>query len=170
MGHRINRARAAQDFETDPYNPSTSSAGVSRSHPLSLLVDPSADVLTRLVAILPEESRCRALVAFYFAKLEWYSKVLHGPTFLAELNILFMQRTRESIPLIRVSFLGLFFMVLCLSLHLIEPAICEQLGLDFPTASELSKRMYSAAQACINYDDFLAQHSIEHLQCIMYVL
>ncbi|KAF9027330.1 hypothetical protein BDZ89DRAFT_1160859 [Hymenopellis radicata] len=168
MGHRINRTRATQDFDTDPYNtPAASSAGVSRNHPLSLLVDPAADVPARLVAILPDEERSRALVEFYFAKLEWYSKVLHAPTFLKEANVAFMQRNTNSTGLIRVSFLGVFFMVLCLSLHLIEPPICEHLGIDFPTASELSKRMYSAAQACINYDDFLGAHSLEHLQCII---
>ncbi len=80
-----------------------------------------------------------------------------------------MQKSSESAGMVRVSFLGVYFMILCLSLHLIEPYVCERIGIDFSTASELSKRMYSAAQACLHYDDFLGAHSLEHLQCILYV-
>lgn len=53
-------------------------------------------------------------------------------------------------------------MVLCLSLHLIEPYICERLGLDFPTAVELSRRMYSAAQVsmvCDQCDAILSENT-----------
>ncbi|PBK89251.1 hypothetical protein ARMGADRAFT_336462 [Armillaria gallica] len=168
MGHRVNRNRATQDFDTtnnneDPYT----SASPSGGHPLLLLLDPGVNIIARLVAMLPDEMRTRALVQFYFERLEWYSKVLHAPTFISELNVLLMQKSSESVGMVRVSFLGVYFMILCLSLHLIEPYVCERIGIDFSTASELSKRMYSAAQACLHYDDFLGAHSLEHLQCIL---
>ncbi|KAK0232677.1 fungal-specific transcription factor domain-containing protein [Armillaria fumosa] len=168
MGHRVNRNRATQDFDMtnnneDPYT----SANPSSGHPLLLLLDPSVNIMARLVAMLPDETRTRALVQFYFERLEWYSKVLHAPTFISELNVLLMQKSSESLGMVRVSFLGVYFMILCLSLHLIEPYVCESIGIDFSTASELSKRMYSAAQACLHYDDFLGAHSLEHLQCIL---
>ncbi|KAK0446531.1 uncharacterized protein EV420DRAFT_1647964 [Desarmillaria tabescens] len=148
MGHRVNRNRATQDFDTtnnneDPY----SSAGPSGGHPLLLLLDPSVNVIARLVALLPDEMRSRALVQFYFERLEWYSKVLHAPTFISELNVLLMQKSKRK--------------------SRNEPYVCERIAIDFSTASELSKRMYSAAQACLHYDDFLGAHSLEHLQCIL---
>jgi hypothetical protein len=47
---------------------------------------------------------------------------------------------------IRIGFLAVHYMVLCLALHLIEPVIREQLELSFDAAYELARRMYSAAQ------------------------
>ncbi len=66
MGHRVNRNRATQDFETtnnneDPYT----SASPSGGHPLLLLLDPGVNIIARLVAMLPDEMRTRALVQFY---------------------------------------------------------------------------------------------------------
>ncbi|SJL03204.1 uncharacterized protein ARMOST_06551 [Armillaria ostoyae] len=146
MGHRVNRNRATQDFDTtnnneDPYT----SASPSGGHPLLLLLDPGVNIIARLVAMLPDEMRTRALVQFYFERLEWYSKVLHAPTFITECpsNAKIQRKCGH------------------------EPYVCERIGIDFSTASELSKRMYSAAQACLHYDDFLGAHSLEHLQCIL---
>ncbi|KAK0207864.1 hypothetical protein DFS33DRAFT_1379414 [Desarmillaria ectypa] len=168
MGHRVNRSRATQDLDTMKYNEDPyTSASPSGGHPLLLLLDPGVNVIARLVAMLPNDMRSRALVQFYFERLEWYSKVLHAPTFISELNVLLIQKSSDSLGMVRVSFLGVYFMILCLSLHLIEPYICERVAIDFSTASELSKQMYSAAQACLHYDDFLGAHSLEHLQCIL---
>ena len=52
----------------------------------------------------------------------------------------------RTVGAIRIGFLAVHYMVLCLSLHLIEPVIREQLGLSFTATSELARRMYSAAQ------------------------
>jgi hypothetical protein len=71
--------------------------------------------------------------------------------------------------LVRVSFLGIYFMVLCLAFHLIEPYVCERLGMPLLSTADLAKKMYSGAQACLHYDEFLGSHSLEHLQCIVYV-
>lgn len=80
-----------------------------------------------------------------------------------------MHMSTHNVGMIQTSFLGVYLMVLCLALHLIEPDVCETLGMDFITSTSLSKKMYSAAQACLLYDEYLGSHSLEHLQCLMYV-
>lgn len=70
---------------------------------------------------------------------------------------------------VSVPFLSVYFMVLCLSLHLIEPDTCRILNIGFDEATELSKKMYNAAQACLYVSDFIGNHSLEALQCLMLV-
>ncbi|KAJ3998905.1 fungal-specific transcription factor domain-containing protein [Lentinula boryana] len=151
--------------------------GLPDRHPLSLLIDTSTDIVGRLVSVLPAKGRCKALVHFYFERLEWYSKVLHSPSFLVEANQLMEQvfsmasnaPIRDSSVLAHVSvpFLSVYFMVLCLSLHLIEPEMCRVLNIGFDEATELSKKMYNAAQACLYVSDFIGNHSLEALQCLI---
>ncbi|KAJ3772304.1 fungal-specific transcription factor domain-containing protein [Lentinula raphanica] len=151
--------------------------GLPDRHPLSLLIDTSTNVVGRLVSVLPAREHCMALVHFYFERLEWYSKVLHSPSFLAEANLL-LERvfpmasstpTCDSSVLAHLSipFLSVYFMVLCLSLHLIEPDLCRILNIGFNEATELSKKMYNAAQACMYVSDFIGNHSLEALQCLI---
>ncbi|KAF9455930.1 fungal-specific transcription factor domain-containing protein [Collybia nuda] len=171
MGHKVNRTRATQDAEGDSVcrrdDHANPSLPLPISHPLALLVDSSIDVVARLVRTLPGEWQSQCLIQFYFDRLDWYSKVLHRPTFLSESETLQQQITRGNLSLVRISFLGVYCMVLCLAVHLIEPHVAERLHLDLLTTSGLSQRLYSAAQACLQYDDFLGSHSLEHLQCII---
>ncbi|THU93548.1 hypothetical protein K435DRAFT_189601 [Dendrothele bispora CBS 962.96] len=150
--------------------------GLAEGHPLSLLIDPTVNITAKLVSLLPSESRCRLLVQFYFERLEWYSKVLHAPTFQAEAEHLMCQiamatpsaSNPDPVPSalahISLSFLSVYFMVLCLSLHLIEPGLCRQLNINFTEATELGTKMYSAAQATFYAGNFFANHSLEALQ------
>lgn len=181
----------------DGYTPQI---GLPDRHPLSLLIDPSINVISRLVSVLPNQSQCATLVHFYvsqissflilqlkkklqFKRLEWYSKILHSPSFLSEASQLMEQVSSTSTlgvvgsecdpsMLCRVSvpFLSVYFMVLCLSLHLIEPEICRTLNIGFSQAMELSRKMYNAAQACFYVSDFFGNHSLEALQCLMWVV
>ncbi|KAJ7269352.1 fungal-specific transcription factor domain-containing protein [Mycena haematopus] len=177
MGHRINRTRATQDLEAGPYSNDRSSElevtsdairlGVPDSHPLALLIDPNTNIISRLLLSMLPETQTRVLVQFYFDRLDWYSKVLHKPTFAADSQALMINIISGNVGAIRIGFLAVHYMVTCLALHLIEPTIRNQLGLDFAAASELARRMYSAAQACLYYDEFIGSHSLEHLQCII---
>ncbi|KAJ3856152.1 hypothetical protein EV368DRAFT_61903 [Lentinula lateritia] len=133
--------------------------GLPDHHPLALLIDINTNVVGRLVSVLPAKSHCMTLVTFYFERLEWYSKVLHSPSFLSDAHQLLGQvfSTSSNGPLcdysvlvhVSVPFLSVYFMVLCLSLHLIEPDTCRILNIGFDEATELSKKMYNAAQACL---------------------
>ncbi|KAJ7116836.1 fungal-specific transcription factor domain-containing protein [Mycena crocata] len=178
MGHRVNQTRATQDLEAVPYANDDRSPkleltshglhfGVPDGHPLALLIDPGTNIMSRLLVSLPPEAQTRALVQFYFNRLDWYSKVLHKPSFLADSQTLMINIASRNVGAVRIGFLAVHYMVLCLALHLIEPVIREQLGLGFTAASDLARRMYSAAQACLYYDEFIGSHSLEHLQCIL---
>ncbi|KAJ6614995.1 hypothetical protein B0H10DRAFT_2042843 [Mycena sp. CBHHK59/15] len=175
MGHRVNQTRATQDLEAVPYSDDDRSPkptagihlGVPDGHPLALLIDPGTNIMSRLLISFLPEAHTRALIQFYFDRLEWYSKVLHRPSFIADSRVLMIHIVSGNASAIRIAFLGVHYMVLCLALHLIEPGIRDQLGLSFAGASELARRMYSAAQACLYYDEFIGSHSLEHLQCII---
>ncbi|KAF5379255.1 hypothetical protein D9757_010680 [Collybiopsis confluens] len=153
----------------------TPQLGLPDRHPLSLLVDPTTNVIGRLVSILPNQTQCAILIQFYFERLEWYSKVLHAPSFLSDANQLINQVSMAMnvdwdpsiLAHISVPYLSVYFMVLCLSLHLIEPEICRRLNVGPGDALELSKKMYSAAQACFHVSDFMGNHSLEALQCLI---
>jgi hypothetical protein len=65
MGHRVNRARAAQELSPEipaSYLPASRS---SDTHPLAILLDPGTDVKARILALLPDERVCRVLVEYY---------------------------------------------------------------------------------------------------------
>lgn len=95
MGNRVNRSRDTHELERDPsdsysystilygsqdiYEKSLNSMptlvstmdgftphlGLPDRHPLSLLVDPTVNVIGRLVSVLPNQSQCATLVHFY---------------------------------------------------------------------------------------------------------
>ncbi|KAJ7431745.1 hypothetical protein B0H11DRAFT_1966449 [Mycena galericulata] len=178
MGHRVNQKRATQDLEGVPYSEDAqtprlevtsrgSHLGVPDGHPLALLIDPSTNIVDRLLISFLPEAQTGALIRFYFDRLDWYSKVLHRPSFMADSQVLMINVVSRNFGAIRIGFLAVHYMVLCLALHLIEPLIRAQLGLSFEATSELARRMYSAAQACLYYNEFIGSHSLEHIQCII---
>jgi hypothetical protein len=212
MANRINRARAARAIENDTNGTTSFSAPDGRTyrspsylgaglgseedettlttsfdtHPLSMVVDSNVNIWMRTIQLVPSEDRCRALLDFYFSRLDWYSRVLHSPTFLHQsemlLNHLTTLRSHPSPqnnqthvtsdptvppPNITVSSITLWIMVLCLAFHLIEPQLCERLGYTMIEAGVAAKRLYSAVQTCLYHQDFMANHSLEHLQTII---
>ncbi|KIY73644.1 hypothetical protein CYLTODRAFT_416675 [Cylindrobasidium torrendii FP15055 ss-10] len=167
MGHRINQTRASIEYETSLDAGPSSSTIKSHRHPLVLLVDQATDPLERIVSMLPDERQSQALAQFYFDQLEWYSKILHAPMFMRDLATLYTKRDSGDAQTMRASFIGVAFMVFCLSFHLIDSNLCQELGIELQTAIDLSGAMYSAAQACIHWDDYMAVHTVENLQCIL---
>lgn len=82
LNHRQNRARATQRL-----NPGAGKAGslnegllgevrgISEGNPLGFFLPSGFDYLLRVVSALPDGPRSWALVQFYFARHEWYTKV-----------------------------------------------------------------------------------------------
>ncbi|KAL0569118.1 hypothetical protein V5O48_012854 [Marasmius crinis-equi] len=210
MGNRINRHRAALELlpeaassiefnsrdiwsslprsieaglQSLPTPPPTSKHlpfSLSEFHPLLLFVDPSSSIIPKLVSILPDESRSRDLIQFYFDRIAWYTKIFHYPSFMVEANEVLRHislfrscssgndKSGESaLSHISLPFLSTLFMVICLGLHLIEPEICQRLSIGNQEAATLSKKLYSAAQACLWVDNFESNHSLESVQCLI---
>ncbi|KAL0062845.1 hypothetical protein AAF712_010301 [Marasmius tenuissimus] len=167
---------------------------LSEFHPLSLFVDPSTNIIPKLASLLPHESQTKELIEFYglhstddnfpgiskFARIEWYTKIFHYPSFVIEANEHLREISRfgsssagGDVPAgsgfgqISLPFLSTMFMVLCLGLHLIEPEICQRLNIGSQEAATLSKRLYSAAQACLWIDNYESNHTLESVQCLI---
>lgn len=85
--------------------------------------------------------------------------------------------------MINMDFLGLLIIVLGLSFHFADAALCENLFLDATACAHYARHLYSAAhvsiilrsphianlllQACLQYTNFIGAHTLEHLQTIM---
>jgi hypothetical protein len=71
MGHRVNQTRATQDLEAVPYsNPpqlEVISDGIHLGVPdgLALLIDPSTDIMGRLLVPMLPVAQTRILIQFY---------------------------------------------------------------------------------------------------------
>ncbi|KAJ7687368.1 hypothetical protein B0H17DRAFT_1069983 [Mycena rosella] len=179
MGNRVNQKRATDDLVSQELvsdrnqSPKIEGAsnvlhlGVPDGHPLALLIDPNTNVMQRLLASLLPEAETHILIQFYFDRLDWYSKALHRPSFIADSKALMANVASGNFGAIRIGFLAVHYMVSCLALHLNEVLIRERLGLSFTAASELARRLYSAAQACLHYNEFISSHKLEDLQCII---
>lgn len=151
--------------------------------PLGMVVDSNVNIWMRVVQVLPSIEGCHVMLEFYFTRLHWYTKVLHRPTFqehsdefLAHLSLLRSAGTPQAGPScdptipplnMKVYAITLWLMVLCISFHLIEPQLCDRLGYTMSEAGIIAKRLYSAVQTCMYHQDFLGNHSLEHLQTII---
>lgn len=146
---------------------SKSLALVELSHPLAGIINADTDYMSKFIGQAPDPLRGWQLVQFYFTHLEWYSRVLHAPTFIEECKHLLSLPPASVSGQVRPSFLAIYFMVLCLSLQFLEPNERKNLGLSTEQVNSLCKTMFSASQSLLWMCDFLGAHSLEHLQCIV---
>ena len=138
------------------------------SHPLSGLTSNGTDHISRFLAQGPDPSRAWQLVQFYITHLEWYSRVLHAPTFLEECKT-FLALPPQTASRARHAFLATYFVVLCIALQYIGEQEKADLGYTTEQAQNMCLSMFSAAQAMLNLSDYLAVHSLENLQVIVFV-
>lgn len=143
------------------------SSTVEFVHPLAGVTNPSTDYIAKFFSQAPDAVRGWQLVQFYFTHLEWYSRVLHGPTFLQECrNLLSLPFNQISSSRVRPAFLAQYFMVLCLALQFIEEQDRSNLGLTADEAQTYCTNMFTAVQGLLNLCDYMGHHSLEHLQII----
>ncbi|KAF9444653.1 hypothetical protein P691DRAFT_736145 [Macrolepiota fuliginosa MF-IS2] len=173
MGHKVNRDRATNDFYASPFgtpssnNEALPTGGLPGSHPWSLFVNSPQEVVHRLLCLLPAQAQIQSLLRFYVQRVDWYSKVIHVPTFMAETNIILSHISDHRYDLVNVDVFGVLLMVLSLAFHFADAALCEQLFLDSPACSQYAQHLYSGAQACLQYTNFIGCHTLEHLQTIV---
>lgn len=144
----------------------SSSSSVEVMHPLAGITNPTTDYLAKFFSQAPDAVRGWQLVQFYFTHLEWYSRVLHAPTFLAECRNLLSLPINAVSTRVRPAFLATYFMVLCLALQFIEEQDRINLGLTAEEAQTYCTNMFTAVQGLLHLCDFMGHHSLEHLQII----
>lgn len=152
MSFRENRNRVSRQLNPEhaPQN-DLQPRGPAPNHPLTL-IDPQ---------------RSWTLIMTYLRRIEWYTKVLHGPSFLAECEQLLSMLPDEAVRQARPSFLSCYLLVLCISLHLIEPAESAALGYTHEQAAELADRMFTSATSLLWTSDWLRKPSLEYLQAVV---
>lgn len=119
-----------------------------------------------LTKLLPSRQRGELLVKAYLEKVDWLHRCMHVPTFLRQCNDLHSLPPERVTQEIALPFLALYF------------TVCT-LGLQFMDASEISKHFtleeahtlpdtwYHSARSALWAADFLDNHTMESLQCIL---
>lgn len=87
MGNRMNQERATKRLNpagdivgataaaTSPEGILGEARPISDNNPMAFFLPSGFDYVLRVVSVLPDAHRSWALVQFYFAKHEWYTKV-----------------------------------------------------------------------------------------------
>jgi hypothetical protein len=138
------------------------------SHPLHGIAASGVDYVSRFLSQGPDATRAWQLIQFYITHLEWYSRVLHTPTFAEECKA-FLALPQQSSSRARPTFLATYFVVLCIALQYIGEQEKADLGYSTEQAQTMCLSMFSAAQAMLNLSDYMAVHTLENLQVILYV-
>ncbi|SGY79044.1 BQ5605_C008g05021 [Microbotryum silenes-dioicae] len=107
------------------------------------------------------------LVETYFGRIEWYTKSLHTPSFIVECKSILHLDPEEAHRTTRTSFLCVLYMILCCSLHLIEPYEAQALGYSLEDASMLAEDVYHCGLSMLSNSDWLRHPSLEYLQSII---
>ncbi|SCV70784.1 BQ2448_3546 [Microbotryum intermedium] len=111
--------------------------------------------------------RSLMLVETYFGRIEWYTKSLHAPSFIVECKSVLRLDPEEAHRTTRTSFLCVLYMILCCSLHLIQPYEAQALGFSLEETSTLAEDVYHCGLSMLNNSDWLRHPSLEYLQCII---
>ncbi|ORY91511.1 fungal-specific transcription factor domain-domain-containing protein [Leucosporidium creatinivorum] len=153
MGFSQNSMRISRQLNPEhtsaPYPSSPEPRGLAPNHPF--LIDPQRSMM---------------LVRTYFNRLEWYTKSLHAPSFIAETERLLTFPAHEAVRQARPSFLCCYLLVLCIALHLIEAPEAAALGFSSEQAADLAQRMFTSATSLLWSSDWLRTPSLEFLQAV----
>lgn len=144
----------------------TASSALEAAHPLYGFALSRDDHVTRFLSQGPDPPRAWQLIQFYLAHLEWYSRVLHTPTFLEECKF-FLASPKDVAVRTRPSFLATYFIVLCIALQYIGEQEKTELSYSTEQTRHMCLEMFSAAQAMLHLSEYLAVHSLENLQVIV---
>ncbi|KAM0751752.1 hypothetical protein T439DRAFT_324943 [Meredithblackwellia eburnea MCA 4105] len=175
MGHRVNRDRVTSRLnpiggdskEGLVSNQLEASSGLPVDHAFAFLIASGYEPIQQALAAAPDPQRSMFLVQLYFSRIEWYTKTLHQPSFMLEVQRLLELSHADGARQIRASFICCYLAVLCIALHLIEPEEQIALGYTPDQAKDLSKTMFSASQTLLFASGFLSSHSLEHLQAVV---
>lgn len=121
----------------------------------------------RALSVIPDPQRSCILVQFYFAKIEWKTRTLHRPSYLEEFKRLIDLPPDEAAQNVRPEWLCSHLMVLCLAFFHLESPEREALGFTFEQTQQLTHAHFLASRELLFSSDFLAHHSLEHLQAIV---
>ncbi|KAK8845287.1 hypothetical protein IAR55_006000 [Kwoniella newhampshirensis] len=134
---------------------------------MAFLVEPGTDVVGRILRHLPPQATTEKLLTFYFGRLDWYTKVVHAPSFSADSKALYQMLNEGRTRGIRLNFLSLQFAVLSLSYRLLERDERQQLALSLDQTLASAQICYSATRALLQYNNWVGNHSLENLQTLI---
>jgi hypothetical protein len=168
MGNRAHARRAAQKLHENRSGESPDSLSMETGAN-QRSADPAIDVAYRFLRLVPGHEATRAMVNYYFDRLEWNTKCLHRASYLKDLEQLLVLDVETAATTIRPTFLCVHFMVLCLAIHLASGEEVLRWGFDLPTAMQLCDVLFAGSQQLLWASDFIGSHQVEHLQAVILI-
>ncbi|KAJ9094899.1 hypothetical protein QFC19_007755 [Naganishia cerealis] len=132
----------------------------------SLFYQRSDIFVKALLAVLPDRRRGEILVRNYLERVEWQHRCLHVPTFLRQCNELWNTPLAHVVHEVYTPFLSLYIIICCLGLYFMDPAEAQKYFTPDECES-LPEIWLTAARGSLWMSDFMAVHTLEHLQCIV---
>jgi hypothetical protein len=166
MGNRATSRRAAQKRHEARSGDSPDSSSNIETGASQRSAIPAIDVAYRFLRLAPSGETARTIVEYYFNRLEWYTKCLHRPTYMKDLEQLLELDVESAARSIRPSFLSVHLMVLCLAIHLASGEEVLRWGIDMPGAMQLCDALFAGSQQLLWASDFIGTHTLEHLQAV----
>lgn len=172
MGNRANARRAAQNLvhseglghvqsDASPDGLRLETAANQRSGDLAL------DVAYRFLRLSPSPDIVREMVDYYFAHIEWYTKCLHQPSYMEDLNVLLSLEPEAAAQSIRPTYLCIHFMIICLVVHMCTAEEAQAWGYHRQAAIQLCDAFFAGSQQLLWASDFIGSHQLEHLQAVI---
>ncbi|SPC67670.1 uncharacterized protein UHOD_11795 [Ustilago sp. UG-2017b] len=126
--------------------------------------DSSADVALRYARLLPANTS--ALVEFYFAHVDWTTRVLSPQSCSQFLQLCQMQPEQIAALPLSSAMVCCYFVVLALALHFSPSDLLEQVAISKQQASRLADTLCTGSQQLLCSSNFLQSQQLEHLACI----
>nr|ODN88678.1 nuclear protein [Cryptococcus depauperatus CBS 7841] len=122
--------------------------------------------MVALTKLLPFRQRGELLVNAYLEKVEWLHRCMHVPTFLRQCNDLHSLPPDRVTQEIALPFIALYFTVCTLGMQFMDTA---EIAKHFTEeeAHTLPDTWFQAARGALWAADFMDNHTMEALQCIL---
>jgi hypothetical protein len=123
-----------------------------------------------ILDLLPPSRQCDELLAVFLDVFSPLFHIIHDPTFLSAYSE--FKKSRQAAP---KAFTGLLFVTLALAVTALNPEnpLLSDLGGEGSSATNaksLAAKYRSAAMKCLAADDFLWQHNLYTLQCLVFLI
>ncbi|WOO81691.1 putative transcription factor lepB [Vanrija pseudolonga] len=138
--------------------------GVPSSPPVDQAL---VELMGRMIDMLPDDTLTTSLVDIYFSRMDCLTHVLHQEAYMNELGRM-MSTTPPGRPAaVRPGWLAIHLSILCLAFHMLEAGEADRFGVSQDELQLRAHAYYNASHDLLFGADFLTNHSLEYLQCII---
>lgn len=156
MGHRLKRRSCKRSIhEVDEENPLSQRSAV-----------PAVDVAFQFLELCPQGRKAELLVDFYFAHVDWCTRVLHPQQSRIDFGRVARMSAGDASIGVHSGILCCYLAVLALALHFADDECLQSIDLAPQDATRLADTLCSGSQQLLWASNFLQSRQMEHLACV----